>query len=141
MAAWLTALALLVAAGASWGGVAWVVTSAPPANFVAMAAFYLFAFAGLATTSSLLGWMAARAGRNSAQGRLATPAGFLGHGMMLAGISLFGLWLQSLRMLTLTVALLLAGLYVFLELALLFGTRGSVDVPPPEPTHPYGAVS
>lgn len=106
-----------------------------------MAAFYLFAFAGLATTASLLAWVAARAGRNSAGGHLATPAGFLGHGMLLAGISLFGLWLQSLRMLSLTVALLLAGLYVFLELALLFGTRGAVDVPAPETSHPYGVVS
>jgi hypothetical protein len=49
--------------------------------------------------------------------------------MLLAFIALFALWLQSLRMLTPTVAVLLVGLYGFLELAILFGTRGSVELP------------
>jgi hypothetical protein len=49
--------------------------------------------------------------------------------MLLAVISLFALWLQSLRMLSPLVAVLLVGLYAFLELAILFGTRGSVELP------------
>ena len=45
-----------------------------------------------------------------------------------AGI-LFAVWLQTLRTLTPTVAMLLIGLYAILELAVLFGTRGSVELP------------
>lgn len=60
--------------------------------------------------------------------------GYAGHGGTLAAIALFGLWLQSLRMLTPTVTFLLVGLYVCLELALLFGTRGTVDVKAPRET-------
>jgi hypothetical protein len=39
------------------------------------------------------------------------------------------MWLQTLRTLTPVVVVLLIGLYVFLELAVLFGTRGSVELP------------
>jgi len=48
--------------------------------------------------------------------------------MLLAVIVLFGVWLQALRTLTPIVALLLLGLYAVLELAVLFGTRGSVEL-------------
>ena len=44
-------------------------------------------------------------------------------------IVLFAVWLQTLRALTPVVAGLLVGLYVFLELAVQFGTRGSVELP------------
>jgi hypothetical protein len=49
--------------------------------------------------------------------------------MLLAFIVLFAMWLQTLRTLTPIVALLLIGLYAVLELAVLFGTRGSVELP------------
>jgi hypothetical protein len=49
--------------------------------------------------------------------------------MLLAIIALFAVWLQALRTLTPVVALLLIGLYAVLELAVLFGTRGSVELP------------
>jgi hypothetical protein len=52
--------------------------------------------------------------------------------MLFALIALFAVWLQSLRVLTPVVAALLLGLYAFLELAILFGTRGSVDLFPPQ---------
>jgi hypothetical protein len=49
--------------------------------------------------------------------------------MLMAIILLFGVWLQGLRTLTPVVAVLLIGLYAVLELAVLFGTRGSVELP------------
>jgi hypothetical protein len=49
--------------------------------------------------------------------------------MLLAIIVLFAVWLQSLRTLTPIAAGLLVGLYACMELAVLFGTRGSVELP------------
>jgi hypothetical protein len=49
--------------------------------------------------------------------------------MLLAVIALFAVWMQALRTLTPVVALLLVGLYAVLELAVLLGTRGSVELP------------
>ena len=58
-----------------------------------------------------------------------SPAGYLAHSMLLAIILLFAVWLQTLRTLTPIAAGLLIGLYASMELAVLFGTRGSVELP------------
>jgi hypothetical protein len=55
--------------------------------------------------------------------------GYFGHAMLFAIILLFAMWLQALRTLTPVVGMLLIGLYAVLELAVLFGTRGSVELP------------
>ena len=122
----ISALAMLAVAAAAWGGLGWLIVAVPPTETLAVAAFYVFAFVGISDTAALLAWVAARPRRRD--GNLQTPARFIGHAMLLAIIVLFALWLQSLRMLTGTAAALLVALYVFLELALLFGTRGSVDI-------------
>jgi hypothetical protein len=117
---------MAVAALGAWGGLGWMVASVPPTRPFALVACYVFAFTAISSTASLAAWAALRP--RLEQGRLRSPAGYLGHAMLLATITLFGVWLQSLRMLTPIVAVLLLGLYTSLELALLFGTRGSVEL-------------
>ena len=114
----------LAAAVAAWGGLGWLVLNVPPARPFAVLAAYVFAFVGITSTAALLAWLALR--------RAPSPAAYLAHAMLLAVIVLFAVWLQTLRTLSPVVALLLVGLYVFLELAILFGTRGSVELPLPE---------
>jgi hypothetical protein len=121
-----TALLMLLAAVGAWAGLAWVILDIPPARPFALVVVYLFAFTGLTSTVALAAWAVVRP-RDGA-GQLGSPAAYLGHAALLAVIALFGLWLQSLRMLTPVVGLLLVGLYGFLELALLFGTRGAVEL-------------
>jgi hypothetical protein len=118
---------MLAAAAAAWGGLGWVVTNVPPTRPVALLAAYVFAFAGLIASAALLAWVVFRPRQED--GGLKSPAGYLAHSMLLAVIALFALWLQGLRMLTPVVGLLLIGLYAVLELAVLFGTRGSVELP------------
>lgn len=127
MAGLLVAALTLLASAAGWAGVAWVVTNVPPGRSLAFLALYTFAFAALTSTTALVVWCIRRPRDES--GTLASPSRYLAHAMLLAVIALFGLWLQSLRALTPVVAGLLFGLYAFLELAVLFGTRGSVEVP------------
>jgi hypothetical protein len=126
MAGLVIALLMLLVAGAAWGGLGWLIVSIPPFWPMALVVAYIFAFTGLTSSGALLLW-AVRRPRGEA-GTLASPAGYLPHSMLLAIILLFGVWLQSLRMLTPVVALLLVGMYAFLELAVLFGTRGSVEI-------------
>jgi hypothetical protein len=123
----LVALLMLVAAGAAWAGLGWMVLNIPPGRPFAQVGTYVFAFTAITATGALLTWLVLRP--RLEHGRLRSPAGYLAHSMLLAVIALFALWLQSLRVLTPTVALLLLGLYTFLELAVLFGTRGSIDLP------------
>jgi hypothetical protein len=127
MAGLLTALVMFGAAGAAWGGLAWLVVNVPPARPLALLAGYIFAFAAVTSSGALLAWLAFRP--RTPEGQLRSPADYLPHSMLLAIIVLFGVWLQSLRVLTPLVALLLLGLYALLELAVLFGTRGSVELP------------
>jgi hypothetical protein len=127
MAGLLTALVMFVATVAAWGGLGWLVTTIPPSRPLALVAAYVFAFTAIASSGALVAWLVLRP--RAAYGRLRSPAGYLAHSMLLAIILLFAVWLQSLRTLTPTVALLLVGLYTFLELAVLFGTRGSVELP------------
>jgi hypothetical protein len=127
MASLLVAGLTLAVAIASWGGLGWLLTNIAPARPLSILAAYVFAFAAITSTCTLLLWLVRRP--RSDDGRLESPAGYLGHAMLLSIILLFGMWLQALRMLTPIVALLLVGLYAVLELAVLFGTRGSVELP------------
>ncbi len=131
----LSALAMALVALSAWGGLGWLVLTIPPARPFAVAAFYVFAFTALASTAACVAWLGF--GSRPRPGGRGSPAGYVGHAMLFAAIALFALWLQSLRMLTPVVALLLLGLYVFLELALLFGTRGGVEID--VPSRAYGA--
>ncbi len=121
---------------AAWASLGWLIVGVPPSRPFARVAFYLLAFAGMTGAAALAAWLVL--GRQRGIGRHRSPADYLGHAMLLAAIVSFALWLQSLRMLTALVALLLVGLYVFLELALLFGTRGAVELDVPSRT--YGAM-
>ena|ERR671934_2734285 len=127
MASLVVAALLLAAGAAAWGGLAWLLTNVPPTRPLAVLAGYVFAFAGLTSTGALLAWLASRP--RSDDGRLKSAAVYLAHAMLLSVILLFGLWLQALRSLTPIVGLLLVGLYATVELAVLFGTRGSVELP------------
>jgi ABC-type proline/glycine betaine transport system permease subunit len=118
----LVAALTLAAAGAAWSGLGWLVLNAAPTRPLAVLAAYVFGFAAITSTGAFLAWLAFD--RNGG-----SPAGYLAHSMLLAIIVLFGMWLQTLRTLTAIVVALLIGLYVFLELAVLFGTRGSVELP------------
>jgi hypothetical protein len=127
MASLVVAALMLAAAAAAWGGLASLIVNVPPSRPFAILAGYVFAFAAITSTGALLAWLAFRP--RLADGRLGSPAGYLTHAMLLAIIALFAVWLQTLRTLTPIVAVLLLGLYAFLELAILFGTRGSVELP------------
>jgi ABC-type proline/glycine betaine transport system permease subunit len=104
-----------------------MIASVPPTRPFALVACAVFTFTAITSTGALLAWLALRPRHDD--GRLQSAAVYLAHAMLLAVIVLFGLWLQALRTLTPTVTLLLIGLYAAVELALLFGTRGSVELP------------
>jgi hypothetical protein len=127
MASAIVAGVTLAVAALAWGGLAWLVENVPPSRPFAIAAAYIFGFVAITSSVSLLMWIARRP--RTEDGQLKSPAGYVTHAMLLAIIALFAVWLQALRTLTPVVALLLIGLYAVLELAVLFGTRGSVELP------------
>jgi hypothetical protein len=127
MASLLVAGLTLVASVAAWGSLAWLVANIPPSRPMAVLAAYVFAFAAITTSAALLAWLAFRPRLET--GELRSPAGYLPHSMLLSTLLLFAVWLQTLRVLTPIVAALLIGLYACTELAILFGTRGSVELP------------
>jgi hypothetical protein len=127
MASLLVAGLTLAAAALAWGGLGWLILSVPPSRPLSILAAYVLAFVGVTATGALLLWLVRRP--RTDEGRLKSPAGYVSHSMLLAIIVLFAMWLQALRTLTPIVALLLLGLYAVLELAVLFGTRGSVELP------------
>ena len=126
MASLLVAALTLAAALLAWGGLGWLVLSVPPSRPLSLLAAYVFAFVGLTASVAEVVWLVRRP--RTQDGQLKSPAGYLGHAMLLAIIVLFAMWLQALRTLTPIAALLLLGLYAVLELAVLFGTRGSVEL-------------
>jgi hypothetical protein len=126
MASLLLAALTLLAAVAAWGGLGWLLTNLGPGQPPAIFAAYTFGFVAISATVALLAWVALRP--RDEDGHLKSPAVYLAHSMLLAIMALFALWLQALRSLTPVVALLLVGLYAVLELAVLFGTRGSVEL-------------
>ena len=127
MASLIVAGLTLLVAVAAWSGLGWLLVHVTPAQPPAVLAAYVFAFVAITSSGALLAWLALRPRADN--GRLKSPGPYLAHSMLLAIIVLFGLWLQALRTLTPVVALLLVGLYAVLELAVLFGTRGSVELP------------
>jgi hypothetical protein len=126
MATAITAALMGLAGLLAWGGLAWTILTIQPSRPFALVVAYLFAFTAISSTAALLAWALFRV--RLPPGRRRSPAGYVGHAALLASIAVFALWLQSLRILTPVIALLLVGLYGFLELALLFGTRGAVDL-------------
>ncbi len=112
---------------AAWAGLAWLVLNVAPTRSLAVIAAYIFAFVAVTSTVTLLFWLIRRP--RFRDGQLQSPAGYLAHAMLLTIILLFAIWLQALRTLTPLVAALLIGLYAVLELAVLFGTRGSIELP------------
>jgi hypothetical protein len=125
----LPGVGLLLASGvAAWGGLGWLLLNVAPSRPLALLAVYVFAFVALTSSGTLVFWLVLRP-RDPDDGRLRSPEGYLPHAMLLAVIVLFAMWLQALRTLTPIVALLLIGLYAAMELAILFGTRGSVELP------------
>lgn len=127
MASLFTTAVTLATAVAAWGGLSWLLVNIPPTRPLALLAAYVFGFVALTSTGAALIWLVRRP--RSDDGALKSPGGYLAHSMLLAIIVLFAAWLQALRTLTPVVVLLLVGLYVVLELAVLFGTRGSVELP------------
>jgi hypothetical protein len=127
MASLLVASLTLAAAVLAWGGLGWLVLTVPPSRSLSILAAYVFAFVAITATGAVLMWLIRRP--RTDDGQLKSPAGYLSHAMLLAVIVLFAMWLQTLHTLTPIVALLLLGLYAVLELAVLFGTRGSVELP------------
>lgn len=127
MASLVVAGMTLVAAILAWSGLGWLVLNVGPTRPLSLAAAYVFAFVGVTASGSMLLWIVRRP--RSEDGQLKSPAGYLMHAMLMAIIVLFAMWLQALRTLTPVVGLLLIGLYAVLELAVLFGTRGSVELP------------
>jgi hypothetical protein len=127
MASLVVAALTLAAALAAWGGLGWLLLNVAPTRPLAVLAAYVFAFAAITSTATLLIWLGLRP--RGDEGRLKSPAGYLPHGMLLGVIALFAMWLQALRTLTPIAVVLLIGLYAVLELAVLFGTRGSVELP------------
>ena len=117
----------LTSALLAWAGLGWLLVNVPPGRPLALLAAYVFGFVAITSQGAILIWLARRP--RFEDGRLKSPAGYLAHSMLLAIIVLFALWLQGLRTLTPIVVVLLIGLYVVLELAVLFGTRGSVELP------------
>ncbi|HEY1293285.1 MAG TPA: hypothetical protein VGJ60_09405 [Chloroflexota bacterium] len=127
MASLLMAGLTFAAAALAWGGLGWLILNVPPSRALSILAAYVLAFVGVTATGALVLWLVRRP--RTDEGHLKSPAGYVSHSMLLAIIVLFAMWLQTLRTLTPIVALLLLGLYAVLELAVLFGTRGSVELP------------
>jgi hypothetical protein len=127
MASLLVAGLTFVASIAAWGSLGWLLMNIPPSRPMAVLAAYVFAFAAITTTGALVAWLALRPRIDT--GQLRSPAGYIAHSMLLSTLVLFAAWLQTLRVLTPIVAALLIGLYACTELAVLFGTRGSVELP------------
>ncbi|MBV9325188.1 MAG: hypothetical protein JO352_15520 [Chloroflexi bacterium] len=127
MASLVVAGVTLAAAVLAWGGLGWLILNVPPSRPLSILAAYVLSFVAITASGALLMWLVRRP--RTVAGRLKSPARYLSHAMLLAVIALFALWLQTLHTLTPIVALLLFGLYAVLELAVLFGTRGSVELP------------
>lgn len=112
-------------AAASWSSLAWLVTSYPPSEPLALAAFYGLLFIALSSSLTLVAWTARRPAGGEEASRL--PPGSLGHAMLFSSMALFGLWLQSLRMLTPLNAGLLLAVYAFIELTVLVIREGGEE--------------
>jgi hypothetical protein len=113
----------VVLALAGWGAVAAIVTRTYPTQPQALVAFYGALFVALSATAGCLFWLALRA--LSRKNPPHPTLSYLSHGMVFSALALFGLWLQSLRMLSPLHVVLLFGLFLFFELAVALGGRGT----------------
>jgi hypothetical protein len=114
-----------IVAALAWAGVAWVVVTFPPAHALAQASFYALLFVALAGSITFVAWTAGRS--TGEDGARSSSLRHVGHAMLFSSLVLFGLWLQSLRMLTLLNAALLLAVFAFLELTLLVGQRAGEE--------------
>jgi len=110
-------------ASAALGWTIWILTvlGVPPNAPGAQTAFYGSLLVALAASGALVLAVAARR-REPRRGARGT-AFFLPHTGLASFLLLFGLWLQSLRMLTLPNGLLLVGLFVLIEGAYSLASR------------------
>jgi hypothetical protein len=111
----------LVPAICCWLVLAWLASTLYPDQPRALETFYALLFVALAGTVGAAVWVLGKLAwlHFGARSALVTFA----HGMVFSGLALFGLWLQSLRLLSPIHAMLLVGLYLFFEIALTFGGR------------------
>ena len=120
----MTIVALVLQLGlalAGWAALAWLVTRTYPDNPRVLAQFYAALFVALSTTVGALVWATRRAFTPARAPRL--PLADLSHGMALSALVIFGLWLQSLRLLSPLHVILLVGLFLFFELVVAIGGR------------------
>jgi hypothetical protein len=114
-------LFLFLVAACAWTALGWLVSSAYPDHPRAIQTAYVDLFVALAATVGCLLRLL------DALFRPAQPAGgplsYVRHGLVLSALACFGLWLQSLRLLTPLHSALLVGLFVFFELAIVLGSR------------------
>ncbi len=105
---------------AAWGGLAWMVSNLYPTQPRVLESVYVVLFIALSASAGAVHWVLARL-----LPRLVprSALGLVGHGVVFGGLALFGLWLQSLRLLSPIHAVLLVGLYLSFELAMLLGRR------------------
>ena len=89
MASLFVTLLTFGAAVAAWSGLGWLLLNVSPARPLAVVVAYVFGFVGLTCTTCLIAWVARRP--RSEEGRLKSPAGYVGHAMWLAVIILFAL--------------------------------------------------
>jgi hypothetical protein len=113
--------AQLLPAAACWVGLLWLTTTLYPDQPRVLETFFVLLFGALAATVGSLVWVLGRLPRARVGPHSALTA--FAHGSVFSALALFGLWLQSLRLLTPIHAILLVGLYLFFELALAFGGR------------------
>ena len=111
----------LVIALAAWGAVAWLVTHTFPDRPQVLVQFFGALFVALAASVAILIWGALGLMRRARPPRY--PLVYLSHGVALSALAVFGLWLQSLRLLSPLHVALLVGLFVFFEVALALGSR------------------
>src|SRR5712691_9022518 len=88
----------MVLAAAGWALVGWLLTHTYPTEPRAELAVYGALFLALSATVGSLFWLAPRVLKRNHQPRL--PLAYLSHGMVFSGLALFGLWMQSLRLLS-----------------------------------------
>src|SRR5690348_2412132 len=98
MASLLVAAVTVVTAILAWGGLAWLVLTVPPSRPASLWTAYVFGFVAITATAAAAVWLVRRP--RTEDGELKSPAGYLGHCMLLAVIVLFAMWLQALRTLT-----------------------------------------
>lgn len=121
MAIAVSALVLAMTSLLGWVALIALILDKSPRQPLALVALYGFLLAAVASTAALGAWFWQRGRARGA--RLASPAGYVPHSVLLAMMAVGALWLQSRRLLSPTAVLLFLGLYVSLEAAILLAAR------------------